>query len=196
MTGLSKLSVLAGLVLVTVGSFALSGAHSQSVPVTDGFLIAADETGAIHLPEVDYRKQWVALGTWAVAADGEEPGSQGFHMVYTQPESVAAFQRDGVFPDGAVIIKELFETATDDMTTGTVSRAAGTIGWFVMVKDATGRFPDNPIWGDGWGWAFFDAGDPGTTTTTDYQTDCLGCHIPAQDSDWVYVEGYPVLQQD
>ena len=80
-----------------------------------------------------------------------------------------------------------------DMTTGTVSRAAKTAGWFVMVKDATNRFPGNKLWGDGWGWAYFDGKDRTKTTSTDFVDDCKGCHIPAEKTDWVYVEGYPVL---
>ena len=44
-------------------------------------------------------------------------------------------------------------------------------------------------------WALFQAGDPKTTVTENYKDDCLGCHVPAQDNDWVYVEGYPVLEK-
>lgn len=154
---------------------------------------AVDSTGKIRLPTVDYRKDWVALGSWAVAADPGTQGSQGLHVVYTQPESVAAYRKTGKFPDGAILIKELFGTKTDAMTTGTISRAAKTAGWFVMVKDSANRFPGNKLWGDGWGWAYFDAKDRARTKSTDYKADCKGCHVPAQKNDWVYIEGYPVL---
>jgi hypothetical protein len=30
-------------------------------------------------------------------------------------------------------------------------------------------------------------------TSTDYKKDCLGCHVPAKDKDWVYVNEYPTL---
>lgn len=39
----------------------------------------------------------------------------------------------------------------------------------------------------------FDVGDPLKTTSTDYKTDCLSCHLPA--SDWIYVQGYPSLKR-
>ena len=160
----------------------------------DGFQIATDGNGNIKLPDVDYRKDWVSLGPWAVAAEEGEQGSQGIHAVYTQLESVEAYRKTGKFPDGAVLIKELFSTVTEEMTTGTVSRADQTTGWFVMIKDSTGRFPDNKLWGDGWGWAYFDAKDRVKTKTTDYEADCKGCHVPVENSDWVYVQGYPVLK--
>lgn len=31
--------------------------------------------------------------------------------------------------------------------------------------------------------------------STDYKTDCLSCHLPAEASDWIYVQGYPSLKQ-
>ena len=76
------------------------------------------------------------------------------------------------------------------MTTGTVSRGAEVEGWFIMIKDTKGRFKSNSLWGNGWGWALFNASDPKNTVTKDYKTECLGCHIPARDKDWIYTEGY------
>ncbi len=156
----------------------------------EGFSLYVDSEGTISLP-ADFRS-WAYLGTWSIA--GEE-GAAGFHVVYTQPETVAAYRRTGRFPDGAVLVKELFETETGDLTTGQVSWARETSGWFVMVKDSAGRFPGHPLWGDGWGWALFQAEDPKTTVTENYRDDCLGCHVPAQGNDWIYVEGYPVLEK-
>ena len=62
-----------------------------------------------------------------------------------------------------------------------------------MVKDTKGRFPNNPLWGDGWGWSFFNADDRARTVSTDYRADCLGCHEPARSTDLVYDYAYPVL---
>jgi len=38
------------------------------------------------------------------------------------------------------------------MTTGDAHWASGPKVWFVMIKDEKGRYPGNPLWGDGWGW--------------------------------------------
>ncbi len=40
-------------------------------------------------------------------------------------------------------------------------------GWFVMMKDTKGRYAGNKLWGDGWGWSWFDAANPAKTTSTD-----------------------------
>jgi len=147
--------------------------------------------GAIKRPE-GYRTKWVHLGSWIVP-DEKAPG-HGFHDVYTQPESLKAFRKNGSFPDGAVLVKEIRSIKTADLTTGKASWAGEPAVWFVMVKDSRNRFAGNPLWGDGWGWALFKADNPEKNVATDYRKDCLGCHMPAKDTDWVYVEGYPTLR--
>jgi CheY-like chemotaxis protein len=140
-----------------------------------------DDKGNLRVPS-DYRTTYQMLGSWAVAAD-DGPGSKEMHMVYASPGTIAAYRKDGHFPDGTVLVKEVFKTTTKDMTTGTVSSADTLAGWFVMVKDNVGRFAGNKLWGDGWGWSWFEATDPQKTTSTDYRTDCQSCHVPARKSD-------------
>jgi hypothetical protein len=152
-----------------------------------------DDKGNLRVP-ADYRTAYRMLGTWAVAAD-DGPGSKQLHVVYASPGTIAAYRRDGRFPDGTVLVKEVFKAATGKMTTGTVSSADALAGWFVMVKDNVGRYRGNKLWGDGWGWAWFDAKDAEKTTSTDYTKDCKGCHVPARASDWIYTRGYPPLNR-
>jgi len=93
-----------------------------------------------------------------------------------------------------VLVKEVFATDHAQLTTGDAHWATNTKVWFVMIKDDKGRYPGNPLWGDGWGWALFKADAPDKQVATNYKKDCLGCHVPAQSTDWVYVQGYPVLK--
>ena len=152
-----------------------------------------DNKGNLRVP-ADYRTAYEAVGSWAVAKD-DGPGSKQLHMVYASPGTVAAYRKDGRFPEGTVFVKEVFNTTTKDMTTGTVSSAGALAGWFIMVKDSAGRFAESKLWGDGWGWSWFDADHPQKTTSTDYTTDCRSCHEPARQSDWIYTRGYPVLNR-
>ncbi len=110
-------------------------------------------------------------------------------------QSAKAFRVSGKFPDGATLVKELRPSIAGDNTTGAaVSYATADIKqWFVMIKDETGRFPENAVWGDGWGWALFKPGAPNTNVASNYKTDCLGCHIPAKAKDWIYDEAYRTL---
>ena len=153
----------------------------------------ATASGDLRVP-ANYRDTYQYLGTWTVAADAA-PGSKELHVVYASPGAAAAHRATGRFPDGTTLVKEVFEATTAPMTTGTVSHAETLKGWFVMVKDSNNSHPGNALWGDGWGWAWFDQNAPTRTTSTDYKTDCLTCHVPAQATDSIYVDGYPVLKK-
>ena len=174
---------------------AVAGIAAMVAVAADGQTGTAvvDAAGNLHVPDA-YRTTYQSLGSWAVAAD-QGRGSRELHVVYASPGTIAAYRKDGRFPDGAVLVKEVFQTATAGMTTGIVSHAETLKGWFVMVKDGTGRYAGNKLWGDGWGWSWFDAANPSETTSTDYKINCLSCHVPAQSSDWVYVGGYPPLKR-
>jgi len=152
---------------------------------------AVDASGNLHVP-ADYRTTYQFLGAWAVAFDAGR-ASKELHLVYASPGTMTAYLDNGGFLEGTVLVKEVFQAGTGEMTTGTVSHAQTLKGWFVMVKDSTDRYAGNRLWGDGWGWSWFDAANPSRTTSTDYKTDCLPCHVPARASDWVYVRGYPPL---
>ena len=80
-----------------------------------------DDAGNLSVP-ADYRTAYQMLGSWAVAAD-EGPGSKQLHVVYASPGTIAAYRKDGHFPDGTVFVKEVFNTTTKEMTTGAVSSA-------------------------------------------------------------------------
>jgi Cytochrome P460 len=182
---------VAGLsALVAVAAHGQDPTASSKAPKVEA---VADASGSLHVPDA-YRTTYQALGTWAVAAD-QTKGSKELHVVYASPGAITDYRRDGRFPDGTVLVKEVFQAATGGLTTGTVSHAGTLKGWFVMVKDSNGRYAGNKLWGDGWGWSWFDAANPSKTTSTDYRTDCLACHVPARASDWVYVDGYPPLKR-
>ena len=176
--------------LISSAPVGRAGATDDPSPSTNAI---ADSEGALRVP-ADYRSMYEYLGTWAIAAD-QGPGSKQLHSVYASPGAVTAFRTNGHFPDGAVLVKEGYETATSPMTTGTVSHAETLAGWFVMVKDSKNSHPQNKLWGSGWAWSWFDAVNPLKTTSTDYTTDCQPCHIPAQSTDWIYTQGYPVLHK-
>ncbi|WP_169543941.1 cytochrome P460 family protein [Sneathiella aquimaris] len=182
------------LVFLLLLSVALAvSARAETKESRKNFDLAVDEKGKIHLPTVNFQRDWTALGTWAIAAEEGTQGSEGFHIVYTQPGSVSAFLKTGTFPDGTIIIKELYEATSQEMTTGTVSHATITTGWFVMIKDTKNRYPHNTSWGNGWGWAHFDVDDKKNSTSVDYRDACLSCHEPAKNTDWLYLQGYPIL---
>jgi hypothetical protein len=174
------------LALVILGGY--QQVKSQSHSSYNGFDLV-DETGNIRKPS-DFRDRYQALGAYSVR---DLNGGEEMHHTDASPDTAQAYRKTGKFPDGTVLVKEVFGTEHAQMTTGDAHWASGTKVWFVMIKDEKGRYPGNPLWGDGWGWALFKSDAPNKQVATDYKKDCLGCHVPAQATDWVYVQGYPVL---
>jgi len=168
-----------------------SALSAFSSTAEESFSSYVDEEGNISFPE-EFRMSMVHLGSWFVPSGD----ASGFHDVYTEKESAEAFRKTGKFPDGATLVKELRAATSANYTTGEgVNYANENLKqWFVMIKDSTNQFSDNPVWGEGWGWALFKTDDKTKNVAVDYKTDCLGCHVPAKDKDWVYTEAYPTLK--
>ena len=172
-----------GLCLYTAIARGTDASHVETLVTADGRVI---------LPK-DFRCNWVHLGSWAAPAEGAKEG--GFHDVYTQLGTVEAYRKSGEFPDGACLVKEIRTLRSAKMSSGPAMWAGDIKKWFVMIKDSTGRFKDNPHWGEGWGWALFMENDPGKNVSTDFRKDCVSCHSPAKKTDWVYVFAYPTLRE-
>jgi len=147
------------------------------------------ETGDIKLPE-NFAMDWTFMGTWAIAEDGGVPD---IHNVYAPKEVIEYYRENGDFADGAIMVKEVLNARGSDHTTGNAHWVEDVKVWFVMIRDTQNRFPNNGIWGEGWGWGLFEGKDPTKQVSTDYKKDCLGCHIPAQKDNWIYLYGYPIL---
>ena len=186
-----KFSVIGVVGLLVLASLAAYGQINPAA--THPATAIVDAKGNLRVP-ADYRTSYQFLGSWAVADAVGKPPDQ-LHIVYASPGTISAYRGDKRFPDGSVLVKEVFQTATGTMKTGIVSRTQTLKGWFVMVKDSKDSHPGNALWGDGWAWSWFDADDPSKTTSTNYRVNCLPCHVPARATDLIYVQGYPPLEQ-
>ena len=140
--------LLISLMVYKAMSTQVSAQESKSSSV-DAFSAYVDKHGNISIPK-EFRLKMIHLGSWLVPK-GE---ASGFHDVYTERSSARFFRKNGSFPDGATIIKELRPAHVGNYTTGAnVSYASTKVKqWFIMIKDTKGRFKSNKNWGDGWGW--------------------------------------------
>ena len=176
------------VVLAVVIALSYHEVKSQGATSYSGFDLV-DKMGNIRKP-ADYRDLYQALGTFAVTGLN---GDTEMHYTYASPGTAEYYRKTGKFPDGAVLVKEVFGTDHAQLTTGDAHWASAIKVWFVMIKDEKGRYPGNPLWSNGWGWALFKSDAPDKQVATNYKKDCLGCHVPAEATDWIYVQGYPVL---
>ena len=131
---------------ISLGVLALVLAASQPAPAQgtkgfDGFKLV-DKQGNISKP-ADYRDRYELLGTYTVL----DPKGNQMHVTYASPGTAAYYRKTGKFPDGAVMVKEIFGTDNAKLTTGDAYWASGIKVWFVQIKDEKSRFPNNPLWG-------------------------------------------------
>ena len=104
-----RVAVSAGIAAIV----AVVASGQMALVAADGELKAeavADTNGNLHVPNA-YRTTYEFLGTWAIAAD-QGQGSQELHVVYASPGTITAYRRDGHFPDGTVLVKEVHFAAT------------------------------------------------------------------------------------
>src|SRR5260370_2109159 len=125
------------------------------------------ETIATVIKHLGRSRWWISMATTSCT-------------LWAPPGTAEYYRKTGKFADGTVLMKEVFDTAHAQLTTGDGYWASGTKVWFVMIKDTKGRYPGNPLWGDGWGWALFKSDAPDKQVATDFKKDCLGCHSPAK----------------
>src|SRR5262245_42947394 len=112
--GLAVAALLAGLVAVGLSN-PLAG-HAPPAPKADDFSPHVTKDGGISLP-LDYREKFLHLGTYAVATKPDKPVDE-MHHVYARPEDVQAYRRDGTFPDGAILVKDVTTVGSEKLTTG------------------------------------------------------------------------------
>jgi hypothetical protein len=93
---------LAGLFVIGVVTAYGFDTRSQSGGATVGVV---DDKGNLQVPS-DYPTAYQVLGSAVATDDG--PGSKQLHVVYASPGAIAAYRKDGHLPDGAVLVKEVF----------------------------------------------------------------------------------------
>lgn len=160
-----------------------NGQHRDGA-VSQMFRDNVDSKGAIKLPQ-NFASEWAHLGSIATGND--------LHDTYAKKGDVEYFQKNHKFQDGAILVKEVRSSNQGHLTTGDARWGGPVKVWFVMMKDSQNRFPNNPLWGNGWGWSLYKADDPTKQVATDFKQNCLQCHVPAKSTDWVYTDKYPLL---
>jgi hypothetical protein len=101
----------------------------------------------------------------------------GMHNVYVNSVGEAALKKGGPYPD-----KSMFVTDLHDFTVSDGSYVEGARkGLAAMVKDSK-KYAST----GGWGFQFWEGGDPKKPQVTDAAKQCFACHQPKKDQDYVY----------
>src|SRR5262249_31673516 len=126
--GLAVAALLAGL--VAVGLTSPLPAEDPPAPKADDFSPYVTKDRGVSWPLVD-REKCLPLGSWAVATKPDKPVDE-MHNVYARPEDIQAYRRDGKFPDGAILVKDVTTIGSEKLTTGQSTWTKDIKIWFVM----------------------------------------------------------------
>src|SRR5580704_12138003 len=96
----TRLSLLILSIIVLAGS---QPVHPQRTASFNGFELV-DKDGNITKKPADYRDHYELLGTYTVL----DPKGNQMHVTYASPGTAANYRKTGKFPDGAVLVKEVF----------------------------------------------------------------------------------------
>jgi hypothetical protein len=146
-------------------------------------------------------RHWKFIGAMVTpnGLNGGKAGFPEFHNVYVEQANFDAYQKNGVFPEGTVIVKELTLTRNATYPDGSTDEASGR-GFFegepngldVTVKDSK-KFAGTNNWG------FFNFGHHALpyaeSSKESSKAECAGCHIAgASKTDMTWIQFYPNLR--
>src|SRR4029079_15437514 len=156
--------------VLALAAVTASGAHAgDEANATNEITVEAEPV--LQVPSADYRTTWMHVAAYAMLADAPAEGAKKLQYVYTERKNLEAYLKSGSFPDGTVLVKDVYAGKTEMLSCGTVSYAGDLVGRFILVRDSTNaKAASSPRFGDGWGWAFYPGFETKMTTTTNYKT--------------------------
>jgi hypothetical protein len=156
-----KLTIIAVVCGVLVGSWALAVAGEVALPKADGKAVYD------YITKTNPYQQWALYPGKGKLYKGQHPHGALLTTYVSGNAETAIKARVGQFPDGSIIVKENY---MPDKTLGAVT---------VMYR-VNGYDPDA---GD-WFWAKYKA--DGAIEAEGKVAGCIGCHTAAIQNDWVF----------
>jgi Cytochrome P460/Putative zinc-finger len=179
---------IAGLAVVAIISASLLAQirHSGSRSQIGAAVFVGNDT---LLCPSSYR-EWVFVGCSLGKAVGSGHSADMYHNVYIDPDAYREYSHSGKFPDGTVMVLEVFsaDAKREPELEGTYEKDP--IALQVSVRDSS-RFDE--------GWGFFDFTEGFGKLKTEAKplpetAGCLACHRDKAATDHVFSQFYPVLR--
>ncbi len=151
-----------------------------------------NSAGELIQPE-GYR-EWIYVGAPLTPNDmnDEKAPFPEFHNVYIHPKAYKKYKKNGAFPDGTILMKELISVGAKQAPSGAGYFMGEFIGLEATIKDSK-RFRSEPGY-----WAYFSfthEGKPPSKTAKAFdKAKCNACHAAFAKDDWVFTQYYPVLR--
>jgi len=182
---------------VGVSAFVLTGAGDPpATPDPTRPQYTAD--GKLILPDPKIFHEWVHLGTPLTPNDqnGGMATFPEFHEVYVPQWAWDEFKKNGVWPDGTIVAKELVLIGDREAPSGKGYFEGGYNGLDVSVKDST-RVPAGTA--DKWLYYDFNHKPPPylAEVAAEPEAACSSCHeaYAGPDADYMFIKYYPIAKE-
>lgn len=106
----------------------------------------------------------------------------GLHHVYVNDKGVKALKSGGTYPDGSILVFDLYDAKEDNGAYVATERKF--IG--LMVKDSK-KYKET----GGWGWDVFKGNSKTGGNVANAKQDCFNCHASQKESDYVFSKYQP-----
>jgi hypothetical protein len=145
-----------------------------------GLAVSAAAADKIDYP-TGYRK-WAHVKSMVIFSDKHPLFASfgGMHHIYANEDAFRAYTKGGTFPDGSIIVFDLFEAKDDG---GAYVEGARKL--VALMKKDRNRFKTT----GGWGFEAFKGDSRDDRIVTDANTQCFGCHQGQRENDSVF-SGY------
>ncbi len=155
--------------------------------------VRVNEKGELLRPK-GYR-EWIFIGTPLTPNDmnNGKAAFPEFHNVYIDPASWNKWKKDGVFPDGTLVVKELVSVGSKQASSGNGYFQGEYIGLEASLKSKK-QFPETA---GNWGFFRFtieNSQELRKSAVVQAANNCSLCHQANADTDQVFTQYYPVLR--
>ncbi|MCX7929469.1 MAG: cytochrome P460 family protein [Chlorobi bacterium] len=148
-------------------------------------LVAVSQSpGTKQVPYQDTFRSWTHVKTLVIRPGHPlYDGFGGIHHVYANNKALGVLKAgSGKFPDGSVLVFDLFEASDKDNAIGEGKRKVTA----VMVKNSKYYTETG-----GWGFEAFEGGDRTKRVVKDPVKDCYTCHTGQAHRDYVFSQWRP-----
>jgi len=146
--------------------------------------------GQLRAPLVSEYRSWEMVARSVVHGEHNPLGAPfaGLHLVYQDPASLRLFRDKGSFPDGTMILMEVWPLERLETESGFTSFPTTQPHLLVQLKDR------RIFSGEGWAYFRFEPGANMAAPSwrqAEEASRCMSCHVAGESQDQVFLKHFP-----
>ncbi len=186
-----------GAGVIATAALIMTGAGSDGMKVIDQTKPRYTADGKLLQPDPDAFREWVQLGT-PITPNEQNNGEAAFpefHHTYVPAWAWAEFKKNGIWPDGTIMAKELVLVGETQASSGKGYFGGEFHGLDVAVKDSK----QNPNTPNNWAYYNFNHAKPpyAAEAAAQPKANCSSCHEAnaGPSDDYTFIKYYPIARE-